>query len=63
MEKSSSLSTLEFWNLTAGPGGRRLYEEDLVNKLPGRNAGEKLLLLSVCGTLGGSFSSRIKSKS
>ena len=43
MEKSSCLTPLEFWNLMADPGGSRHYNEDLVNKLPGRKAGEELV--------------------
>lgn len=62
MEKTSCLTTLEFWNLMVDPGGRRLYKEDLVNKLPGRNAGEEWLCLSASGTLEAYFQSIIKSE-
>lgn len=62
MKKSSCLTTLEFLNLMVDPGGRRLYKEDLVNKLPGRNAGDEWLCLLASGTLGEYLQSIIKSE-
>lgn len=63
MEKSICLTTLGILESYGWLWSMRIYNEDLVYKLPGRNAGEELFWLSLCETLGVSSHNRVRSKS